>query len=215
MKAHFSKLYLLAAASVMMSCTQMGMNIDKATSTGIAAKDQPCWVLGDPSCADQTEDYLYFRGQSAVPEASNTRPSESAFESARLSAKTQYVTMISETVSKKTSQALTNAGSQAEGTEVVAALKTLSENFAAQTVSGLRDADVYYVSEGKNSKNIPLWTTYVLMKVPREHIKQNFNNLVGGLEKRANEGNAKAKSTLKGVQEVQKQMAEDKFFDGF
>ena len=199
---------VLMAVMTFSACSQ------KQTSETVASGDQPCWVTGDPACDDQANDHLYFIGQNAVPEANRARPSRAAYDSARMNAKTQYVAFIEETVANKASEAITAAGDTEEGSQAVTTIKSLSKTFAKKTVSGLKQFDSYYVSESMNSKEIPLWTVYVRMRVQKAEVQQKFGTLTDNIKKSADGGNQSAKRILDGIQKVNNDMKKDDFFKG-
>lgn len=205
--------YLLIGLVVVLLTTIGGCS-QKMTSETEASSDQPCWIIGDPACDDKANDYLYFVGQNAVPEANRIRPSRTAFDSARMNAKTAYVGYIEETVSNKTAEALTAAGDTEEGSQVVATIKSLSTTFAKKTVSGLKQFDSYYISESKNSKDIPLWTVFVRMRVTKSEVQQKFGMLTDNIKNSADGGSESAKKILNGIQKVNEDMKKDDFFKG-
>lgn len=211
-KSVFGLYSLLLAAGLLLLLSACSSQI---TSVGKAGGDQPCWVDNDPACDDQGDEYLYFVGQNAVKDAAKGRPNRSAFDSARIAAKAQYVSYLEETVSVKAAEAFTNAGESEEGAETVAGLKQLIKTFAQKTVSGLKQLDSYYVSDAANSKGTPLWSVFVRMRIAKQEVREKFGLLADNMKKSAKSGNEKAKDKLEGIQTIQKKMKEDDFFKGF
>lgn len=203
---------LLGLALITVGCTQAGMHIDNVTSKGAADSDQPCWVE-TPECNDPTKEYLYFTGQSPVVIASESRPPGMAYNTADLDAKAKYSAYLKDKVGAKAVGGGQLAGDQGEGAEMVATYKEMGGSFAEATQNGLKRVDSYAVSEAKNSKGVPLWTTYTLMRVPRSLLSEKFDKLTKRIEEAASEGDPEAKSVLKGIQTVNDQMKKDSFFD--
>ena len=205
---------LLSLSAALITLIGFSAYSQNKTSGSIASGDQPCWVTGDAACDDETDGHLYFVGQNAVLDANITRPSRSAYDSARMNAKTQYVSYLEETVSNKTSEALMSVGDMEEGSQTVSSIKSLSKTFAKKTVRGLKQFDSYYVTESKNSQGLPLWTVYVRMRIKKASVRQKFSVLVDNIKKSADSGNESANKILKGIQRVNEDMKKDDFFKG-
>ncbi|MBU2646673.1 hypothetical protein KKI24_18335 [bacterium] len=188
---------------------------DVVTSKDMELDDQPCWIDGGPDCDDQSNQFIYFVGRNAVPEANRARPSRLAFDSARMNAKTLYVSYLEETITTRASEALTTSGSTEDGAQSVASLKSLSTTFARKTVSGLKQHDSFYVSESENERELPLWTVYVRMRIPRAEVEQKFELLTENIRDAAQSGSKSAQQILKGIESVNKRMKQDDFFKGF
>lgn len=180
----------------------------------VMADDEPCWVMNDPACDDEGNEYLYFIGQNSAKDAAVGRPNQGAFDSARMNAKTAYISYIEDTISTKAVQASMTGGATL-GAETVASFKKLSKTFAEKTVSGLKQLDSYYVSDAENENGTPLWSVYVRMHVRKSTVRNKFGLMMDNVQESANAGNEEAKRVVKGLQEVNKQIGQDNFFKGF
>lgn len=143
--------------------------------------DAPCWVKPGTmtNCQDKTPNsqYVYFRGTLTV--AKQTMPTDPDIESIDFSAREQATKMIETTIAASSEKGLIQAGSSAQGSQAVNAFKNYSRSYSKQSIVGMMRVAYYPVfTDQNNSEGIPLWTTYVLYRIPQQNLGKAVENLV-------------------------------------
>ncbi|MBT7310335.1 hypothetical protein HN843_01135 [bacterium] len=161
-------LAVLMAIFLVGGCTQQMMKMDSVTNKGLAQREEPCWVLSDPECDDESGEFYYFRGQNAVPEASKARPSRLATRSAENAARESFAAYIRAGVASKMKEESSSSGDTNEGMTTKTSIESAINSYVTADITGLKTVDIYQESISSNSKGIPLWTVWARMKVKRE-----------------------------------------------
>jgi len=141
----------------------------------------PCWVQ-TPNCTATKEDAaLYFTGQSSRPVPHWGHPAQESVQSALVDAEHQYARYLG--VDIKSSTYLKQVFNDFFEREH---LEQKVRTNVVQSVSAVKKIDQVSVAYQETRAGEPLWTVYVLIKVPEQIVKMHQTEIQAEIKRRKN-----------------------------